>query len=121
MTAMVVGIFNDTGPLYDMFTGSLLRQIALQFRETTRSKALDKIHSYLLKIVDNYRVSVKSLFIFEIFEETLRSIVRSPISTTKPPLISGLTLRSVSFCEEPIHPTALYLGYHLKPFALTIL
>lgn len=44
------------------------------------------------KEVYGYRVSVKSLFIFEIFEETLKSIVRSPISTTKPPLISGFTL-----------------------------
>ena len=121
LTAMVVEVFNDTGPSYDMLAGSLPRQVVLQFRETSRLKALDKIHPYLLKTVDNYRVSVKSLFIFEIFEETLRSIVRSPISTTKPPLISGLTLRSVSFCEEPIHATALYLGYHLKPFALTIL
>ncbi len=38
-----------------------------------------------------YRVSVKSLFIFVILDETLRSIVRSPISTTNPPLMSGLT------------------------------
>lgn len=110
-----------TSPLYDRFAESLLRQIVLQFSKTTLSKASDKIHPYLLKTVEYYRVSVNSLFIFEIFEETLRSIVRSPISTTKPPLISGLTLRSVSFCEEPVHPTALYLGYHFKPFALTIL
>lgn len=38
-----------------------------------------------------YRVSLSSLFILAIFAETLRSIVRSPISTTKPPLMSGLT------------------------------
>lgn len=118
---MVVEIFEDTGPLYDMFVGFFSRQIVLRLRQTTRLKALDRIHPYFLRTVDNYRVSVKSLFIFEIFEETLRSIVRSPISTTKPPLISGLTLRSVSFREEPIHPTALYLGYNLESFALAIL
>jgi len=39
-----------------------------------------------------YKVSVRSLFIFAIRAETLRSIVRSPISTTSPPRISGLTL-----------------------------
>ena len=38
-----------------------------------------------------HNVSVRSLFIFAIFEETLRSMVRSPTSTTRPPLISGLT------------------------------
>ena len=38
-----------------------------------------------------HNVSVSSLFIFDIFEETLRSIVRSPISTIKPPMMSGLT------------------------------
>ena len=60
----------------------------------------------LLQIVDAYSVSVKSLFIFEIFEETLRSIVRSPISTTRPPLISGFTLQSVSLCEKLGHHSA---------------
>ena len=58
----------------------------------------------LFKMMDAHSVSVKSLFIFEIFEETLRSIVRSPISTTRPPLISGFTLQSVSICED--------LGHH---------
>jgi len=38
-----------------------------------------------------YRESLSSLFILESLEETLRSIVRSPISTTSPPTISGLT------------------------------
>ena len=38
-----------------------------------------------------YKVSVRSLFIFAMREETLRSIVRSPISTTRPPRISGFT------------------------------
>lgn len=41
--------------------------------------------------VSIYRVSVSSLFILAILEETERSIVRSPISTTNPPTISGLT------------------------------
>lgn len=63
--------------------------------------------SRFLKTVDTYRVSVNSLFIFDIFEETLRSIVRSPISTTKPPLISGFTLQHVSLCS------ALYRHYAL--------
>jgi len=39
-----------------------------------------------------YKVSVRSLFILAIREETLRSIVRSPISTMSPPWMSGLTL-----------------------------
>ena len=68
-----------------------------------------------------YRVSVRSLFILEIFEETLRSIVRSPISTTKPPLISGFTLKLISLCREMDHiralpllwPWAFYLDYTL--------
>jgi hypothetical protein len=38
-----------------------------------------------------YKVSVRSLFILAILAETLRSIVLSPISTTNPPTISGLT------------------------------
>lgn len=38
-----------------------------------------------------YRVSVRSLFIFAILEETERSMVRSPISTTRPPMMSELT------------------------------
>jgi hypothetical protein len=38
-----------------------------------------------------YRVSVSSLFILAIFEETDKSIVRSPISTTSPPTMSALT------------------------------
>ena len=39
-----------------------------------------------------YRASVRALFILAILEETLRSMVRSPISTTRPPTMSGLTL-----------------------------
>lgn len=38
-----------------------------------------------------YKVSVRSLFIFASLAETLRSIVRSPISTMSPPRISLLT------------------------------
>lgn len=38
-----------------------------------------------------YRVSVRSLFILAILEETERSMVRSPISTTRPPMMSALT------------------------------
>lgn len=38
-----------------------------------------------------YRVSVRSLFILAILEETERSMVRSPISTTRPPMMSELT------------------------------
>ena len=39
----------------------------------------------------HHNASVSSLFIFVIRDETLRSIVRSPISTTSPPMMSGLT------------------------------
>jgi hypothetical protein len=39
----------------------------------------------------SYKVSVRSLFIFAIRPDTLRSIVRSPISTTRPPRMSELT------------------------------
>ena len=45
----------------------------------------------MLSLYDSHSESVNSLFIFAIFDETLRSIVLSPISTTKPPIISGLT------------------------------
>lgn len=38
-----------------------------------------------------YKASVRALFILAILEETLRSMVRSPISTTRPPTRSGLT------------------------------
>lgn len=38
-----------------------------------------------------YKESVRSLFILAMRLETLRSIVRSPISTTRPPTMSGLT------------------------------
>jgi len=44
-----------------------------------------------------YKVSVRSLFIFAIRAETLRSIVRSPISTTSPPRISEFTWKIVSY------------------------
>lgn len=44
-----------------------------------------------LQIVLIYKASVRSLFIFASLAETLRSIVRSPISTTSPPRISELT------------------------------
>lgn len=42
-----------------------------------------------------YRVSVRSLFILAILAETERSMVRLPISTTNPPIISGLTCAHV--------------------------
>lgn len=41
-----------------------------------------------------YKVSLRSLFILAILEETDRSMVRSPISTMSPPRISGLTLET---------------------------
>lgn len=43
-----------------------------------------------------YRVSLSSLFILAILPETLRSMVRSPISTTSPPTMSGLTYLDTS-------------------------
>ena len=49
------------------------------------------------KSVVFYKVSVRSLFILAMRAETLRSIVRSPISTTRPPRMSGLTWTHVSF------------------------
>lgn len=94
---MVVEVFNDLdlNLFQEMAAGLLMMynatQMVLRCCQTIRSKALPNILPYLPKRVNSYRVSVKSLFIFEIFEETLRSIVRSPISTTKPPLISGFT------------------------------
>lgn len=42
---------------------------------------------------NNYRLSVRSLFILLMRAETLRSMVRSPTSTTSPPIISGLTCK----------------------------
>lgn len=38
-----------------------------------------------------YKASVRSLFSLAILEEMLRSMVRSATSTTRPPMISGLT------------------------------
>ena len=38
-----------------------------------------------------HSASLSNLFILDTFEETLRSIVRSPISTTSPPTMSGFT------------------------------
>ena len=43
-----------------------------------------------------YRTSVRSLFILAIFDETLRSMVRSPISTTTPPTMSGFTYQGLA-------------------------
>lgn len=44
------------------------------------------------------------MFILAIFEETDRSMVRSPISTTRPPRISGLTLvTTLSFWPWPTY------------------
>jgi hypothetical protein len=48
----------------------------------------------LLRFANIYKVSLSSLFILAILPETDRSMVRSPISTTRPPLISGLTLET---------------------------
>ena len=105
---MAVEVFDDLGLIQEKATGMLtmhkVTQIVLRYCQTTHSKAL---HNPFLKTVNAYSVSVKSLFIFEIFEETLRSIVRSPISTTKPPLISGLTLQSVSLSKELNHHRSL--------------
>jgi hypothetical protein len=51
-----------------------------------------------------YKVSLRSLFILAILEETDRSMVRSPISTMRPPLISGLTLgTTLSFWPWPTY------------------
>lgn len=113
--AMVVEVFNDLdlNLFQEMAAGLLMMynatQMVLRCCQTIRSKALPNILPYLPKRVNSYRVSVKSLFIFEIFEETLRSIVRSPISTTKPPLISGFTFQSVNLCKELDHHCALPL------------
>ena len=65
--------------------------------------------------------SVKSLFIFDIFEETLRSMVLSPISTINPPLISGFTLKRISLCKQPQFMFHTNLRNNLQLFALTIL
>ncbi|KXS94400.1 hypothetical protein AC578_7792 [Pseudocercospora eumusae] len=48
-------------------------------------KALTRLSQHI------YRDSWRSLFILAIFDETERSMVRSPISTTRPPRMSGWT------------------------------
>lgn len=51
-----------------------------------------------------YRVSVRSLFILASLEDTDKSMVRSPISTTRPPRISGFTsLVTFSFLPGPTY------------------
>jgi hypothetical protein len=44
----------------------------------------------------NYKASVKSLFSLAILDEIEESIVRSPISTTRPPRIVGSTCAEIS-------------------------
>ena len=101
--------FNDLGLTQEMAAGVPIlynvMHVVLQCCQMIERPPLQI--SPVLKTLDAHKVSVKSLFIFEIFEETLRSIVRSPISTTKPPLISEFTLQSVSLCEGLGHHCAL--------------
>jgi len=52
-----------------------------------------------------YNASVKSLLSLDILAETLRSIVLSPISTTKPPRISGLIFREIGISNHGITRT----------------
>ena len=74
-------------------------------------------------LLDHHNVSVKSLFIFAILADTLRSIVRSPISTTRPPRISGLIWKKelIYWCCDGMNlfPNT-YLGYYLKLFPLAV-
>ena len=116
--AMVAEFVNDLEVIQGMAGGVLIMYNVAQFvfrcYQNIRPKALPNTPSHFLKTVDPYRVSVNSLFIFEIFEETLRSIVRSPISTTKPPWISGFTLQSVSLCKEGKSSLYLTLGMTLS-------
>lgn len=67
-----------------------------------------------------HSVSVKSLFIFAIFDETLKSMVLSPTSTIKPPFMSGFTCILINMLIDvrAIHVTDL--GYDLKLLALTV-
>lgn len=59
------------------------------------------------KIVERryfYRVSLRSLFSLTILEDTDKSMVRSPISTTRPPRISGFTsFVTFSFLPGPTY------------------
>lgn len=65
-----------------------------------------------------YKVSVSSLFIFAILAETLRSIVRSPISTTRPPRISELTWTRLScVCHRiGIEQYTLFVTFNFLPW-----
>lgn len=81
----------------------------VDYRRIARSKI--HIHqSSLIVLVPTlcsfiiYRLSLSSLFILAIFAETERSMVRSPISTTSPPRISGLTLETtLTFLPWPTY------------------
>lgn len=51
-----------------------------------------------------YRASLRTLFILAMREETERSMVRSPTSTTRPPIMSELTsLVTLSFLPAPTY------------------
>lgn len=56
---------------------------------TSHSHLSVPLRSHTKEVI--YRVSVRSLFILAILEETERSMVRSPISTMRPPRMSELT------------------------------
>jgi hypothetical protein len=69
-----------------------------------------------------YKASVRALFILAILEETLRSIVRSPISTTRPPTRSGLTCHlNVRIGFPPRIEAVTYVGDDLELLALAVL
>jgi hypothetical protein len=59
--------------------------------EYTFARRRPKSHPFYTKRYI-YKVSLSSLFILDILAATDRSMVRSAISTMRPPLISGLTL-----------------------------
>lgn len=66
----------------------------------------------------SYRVSVKSLFILAILEETERSMVLSPISTINPPRISGLIYYFNQYFLQFLPMSATYLVGHLELLSL---
>jgi len=59
--------------------------------EQMKSMPRAQLYYHTTIATDIYKASWRSLFMRAILDDTLRSIVRSPISTTRPPRISGLT------------------------------
>ena len=68
-----------------------------------------------------YRASVRTLFNLLILDETLRSMVRSPISTISPPMASGLTyvLSEKNMEISSFHSFLLSIAFRVSPTFVT--